>query len=96
MSQTTLYQWIEELARRFPGLGRWQVTGLALLSLGVVWSEQSTLTKVAEKLGQFGKADSLERRFQRWVSNPRLEVTVCLRWWIRWVMDAFDGERVIL
>jgi hypothetical protein len=96
MSQATLYQWMEELARRLPCLGKWQVMGLGLWSLGVVWSEQSTLTKVAEKLGQFGKPDSLERRFQRWVSNPRIEVTVCLRWWIRWVIDAFDGERVIL
>lgn len=96
MSQTTLYQWIDELARRFPDLGKWQVTGLGLLSLGVVWSEHSCLTKIAEKLGQFGNPDSLERRFQRWVNNPRIEVTLCLRWWVRWVMAAFDGVRVIL
>jgi hypothetical protein len=96
MSQTTLYQWIDELARRFPDLGKWQVMGLGLLSLGVVWSESSTLTKIAEKLSLFGTPDSLERRFQRWLSNPRIAITVCLRWWVRWVVEAFDHDRVIL
>jgi hypothetical protein len=96
MSRETLYQWVEELTRRFACLGKWQVTGLGLLSLGVVWSENSTLTKIAEKMGQFGTPDSLERRFQRWLSNPRIDLTVCLRWWVRWVIEAFDHDRIIL
>lgn len=96
MSHETLYQWMNQIAYAMPCLGKWQAKGLALFSLGVVWSERSTLTKVAEKLGVFGKADSLERRFQRWVSNPRIEITVCLTWWVRWVIKAFDHDRVIL
>jgi hypothetical protein len=69
---------------------------LALFSLGVIWSERSTLTKVAEKLGRFGQADSLERQFQRWISNPRIDITVCLRRWIRWVVSAFDHGHLVL
>lgn len=96
MSQETLYQWMSEIAQHLPNLGKWQAKGLALFSLGVIWSERSSLTKVAEKLGMFGQADSLERRFQRWISNPRIEITVCLEWWIRWVLGAFDHEHVVL
>ena len=78
-----------------PGLGKWQVKGLALFSLGVIWSERSTLTKVAEKLAVFGQADSLKRRVQRWLANPRLDITVCMRWWVRWVIGAFDHDRLV-
>jgi hypothetical protein len=96
MSRDALYQWSEEIARRMPKLGKWQVTGLALFSLGVVWSERSTLTKIAEKLAQFGQPDSLERRLQRWLSNPRIDIRVCLSWWVRWVLAGFDHERLVL
>ena len=74
MSQETLYQWMHQIAQQMPCLGKWQAKGLALSSLGMIWSERSTLTKVAEKLGRFGTPDSLERRFQRWISNPRIDV----------------------
>jgi hypothetical protein len=96
MSQDTVYQWMTEIARHMPQLGKWQVKGLALFSLGIIWSEHSALTKVAEKLGLFGRADSLERRFQRWISNPRIDITLCLTWWIRWVVSAYDHGRVVL
>jgi hypothetical protein len=96
MSHKTLYQWLEQIAHAMPNLGKWQAKGLALFSLGVIWSEHSTLTKVAEKLGRFGHPDSLERRFQRWVSNPRIEVLACQRAWVRWVLKAFDHPRVTL
>jgi hypothetical protein len=96
MSQQQVYQWTTEIARWMPHLGKWQVKGLALFSLGVIWSEHSALTKVAEKLGGFGTPDSLERRFQRWVSNPRIDITVCLKWWVRWIVTAFDHQRLVL
>ncbi len=96
MSQHQVYQWMSEIARQMPQLGKWQVKGLALFSLGVIWSEHSALTKVAEKLGHWGTADSLERRFQRWISNPRIDMTLCLRWWVRWVVKAFDHDKLVL
>lgn len=96
MSPEIVYQWMQEIARHMPGLGKWQVKGLALLSLGVIWAEHSHLTKIAEKLGEFGKADSLERRWQRWVSNPRIDMTLCWRWWVRWVIESCDHTRLVL
>jgi hypothetical protein len=96
MSQKRLYQWMGQLAQQFPNLNKWQVTGLAIFSMGVVLSERSTLTKIAEGLPMLGKPDSLERRLQRWISNPRINITVCFRWWIRWVWSCFDEHRAIL
>jgi hypothetical protein len=96
MSQKTLYQWMQQITQQMPSLGKWQAKGLALFSLGVIWSERSTLTKVAERLGMFGQADSLERRLQRWISNPRIDITVCLTWWVRWIVSACRDERLIL
>ncbi len=96
MSQDLVYQWMQTIARQMPGLGKWQAKGLALFSLGVILAERSALTKVAERLGQFGGADSLERRFQRWVSNPRLDMTLCLTWWVQWVMSVFDHDKLVL
>lgn len=85
MNLQQVYQWMNEIARQMPQLGKWQAKGLALFSLGVVWSEDSALTKVAEKLGNWGSADSLERRFQQWISNPWIDTTLCLKWWVCWV-----------
>lgn len=96
MSQATLYQWMVEIAHWLPELGKWQIKGLALFSLGVIGAEHSALTKVAEKLGAVGKADSLERRFQRWLSNPRIDMEACWRGWIRWMVSAYEGQRLIL
>src|SRR5512138_3187943 len=96
MSPEIVYQWMQEIARHMPGLGKWQVKGLALFSLGVIWTEDCALTKVSEKLATFGSADSLERRWQRWISNPRIDITLCLQWWVRWVVRAFDHSRLVL
>lgn len=96
MSQATVYQWMEQIAQHLPNLGKWQAKGLALFSLGVIWAEHSNLTKVAEKLALFGKPDSVERRFQRWLSNPRIDIAVCLTWWVRWIVGAFDHAHLVL
>jgi hypothetical protein len=96
MSQQQVYQWRAEIARHMPHLGSWQVRGLALLSLGVIWAERSTLTKIAEKLASLGKPDSLERRFQRWISNYRIAIDECQRAWVRWVIGAFDDTHLVL
>jgi hypothetical protein len=96
MSQKQVYQWMAQIAHYMPDLGYWQRQGLALFSLGVIWAERSSLTKIAEKLAMFGKPDSLERRLQRWISNRRIEIAGCQRAWVRWVIGAFDHRRIVL
>jgi hypothetical protein len=96
MSQEQLYPWWRQIARFLPCLSKWQALALALFSLGVVVAERCTLSKVAEKLLAFGKADSIERRLQRFVSNAGVDLTVCGPWWTRWVISCLDSEAVIL
>jgi hypothetical protein len=44
----------------------------------------------------FGKADSITRRFQRFVSNPRIDVETCCTGWVSWVISAWREGPVIL
>lgn len=96
MNLQQLYQWQEQVATTFSGLGAWQAKGLALFSVGVVLAERCTLSKVAEKLGQVGKADTLERRLQRWLSNPRIDDASMSESWIGWVLREFGQREVVL
>lgn len=96
MTMKEVYQLCEEIRQWLP-LKKWQAMGLALFSLGVVLSERSTLSKVAEKLWFAGRADSLERRFQRWIANPRIDIRMCCQSWVRWVLSSMvDLEEVML
>jgi hypothetical protein len=71
----------------FPCLGKWQAEGLALFSAGVLLAERCTLSKVAEKLLMVGKPDSQERRFQRWISNDRIDEAALSRCWIAQIVQ---------
>lgn len=91
-----VYQWFDEIAERMP-LGKWQSLGLAMFSLGVVWSEHCWVSKVAERLWGFGKADTVERRLQRWLANPHIDIETCCRAWAEWVLSSLvDAKRIIL
>ena len=96
MNSQQLYQWKQQVASDFPVLGKWQATGLAVFSAGVVLAERCTLSKVAEKLPMLGKADSLERRLQRWIANPRLDMRILSRCWIEVVVRQMVSTEWIL
>jgi len=87
MDQDEVYQWSETI-RNYLGLGHWQGLMLAGLSLGVIGSRSCTLSTVAEGLGCLGKADSVERRIQRWLSNERVVSQVVQERWVRWVVHS--------
>ena len=96
MSQAELYQWISSVKRVFQCLGCWQALGLAIYSIGVVWSRQCAPSKVAEKLALLGKADSVQRRLERFLHNPRIDWQACCRAWSGWVLSHYRDERLIL
>src|SRR5215468_1149540 len=96
MSQEQLYAWMVGIVERFKHLGYWQVMGLALFSMGVVLAESCQLTRVAERLSSVGSADSLERRLQRWLANPRIDIGVCSQSWVKWVWAAYSGREHVL
>jgi hypothetical protein len=91
-----LYHWQGAVGKAFAGWGRWQVLGLALYSYGVVLSRQCAPSRVAEKLGLAGKADSVQRRLERWLANRRIDWQAGCRMWSRWVLNHTSSQTVIL
>ncbi len=96
MSLAELYHWFEAVRQVFGFLGHWQVFGLALYSYGVVIAQACAPSRVAEKLPLVGKADTVQRRLERFLHNERLDWTRCCRAWAKWVLGRYEGRRVIL
>jgi len=89
-----LYRWSNTLHTYFPVLRYWQVTGLAVFSMGVVLARSCQLMVVAEALGFVGKADSVHRRLKRWLANEQIEMAVVIPLWIQWVLSSYAGEEL--
>lgn len=80
----------------FPNLLKWQAVGLAFFSYGIVMARHCQLTRVAEEMGAWGRADSVKRRLQRWLANGRIDVSWCCYWWVKWVWERCDLPRAVL
>ena len=96
MNLAELYQWWGQLKQIFRELGHWQVMGMALYSYGVVLARQSAPSKVAEKLPLVGKANTVQRRLERWLANTRLDWLGCCEAWSGFVLRRYVGELPIL
>jgi hypothetical protein len=70
--------------------------GLALYSYGVVLARQCAPSRVAEKLPLVGKADTVQRRLERWLANERIDWQRACQAWSRWVLSHYTGARLIL
>jgi hypothetical protein len=96
MNLKPLYQWMETIQANFPNLKKWQVLGLAIFSYGIVQARRCEASQVAEELGEVGKADTVERRLQRWLANHRIDGGLSCQWWVRWVCRHFEGQSLYL
>ncbi|GAB4430861.1 MAG: hypothetical protein Kow00106_25320 [Anaerolineae bacterium] len=96
MSQAQLYQWAAQIRSHMRHLTKPQALVLAAFSLGIALSRRCTLSLVAETLGALGKADTVERRLQRWIANARIDVPVSLGFWARWVLGSLIEGPVFL
>lgn len=96
MRQKQLYQWFESIREGLPHLSKPQAMVLAIFSMGVVLAEHCAANKVAEHLGWLGRADSLERRFQRFLNNNRISMETSCRMWSAWVMRTLSADSIIL
>jgi hypothetical protein len=94
--QGEVYCWGEEIGKHILGLSKAQRGNLALFVVGVIEAEKCQLAKIAEKLTEWGTADSVERRLQRVLNNGHVQVERCQRGWIRWVLGQVEGEQTIL
>lgn len=97
MDQARVYQWAETIHTRLR-LGKWQSVIVAGFSLGIIEGEHCHLSRVAERLAFWGKADTVERRLQRYLNNPRVEVQACQQAWMEWVLQTAvrRGQRIYL
>jgi hypothetical protein len=96
MSLDELYHWQGVVRQVFGFLGSWQVLGLALYSYGVVLARHCAPSRVAEKLARVGKADSVQRRLERWLTNGRIDWQRCCQAWSKWVLAHYQGQYLIL
>jgi hypothetical protein len=70
--------------------------GLALFSYGVVLARHCAPSRVAEKLALVGKADTVQRRLERFLHNRRIDWQACCQAWARWVLSHYAGAKLIL
>jgi hypothetical protein len=96
MNSELLYQWKEAIDKSFPEMGRWQKTGLGLLSYGMVLAQSSTLSQVAMHLTLGEQPNSMERRLQRWLANPLIQMEKLFEWWIKWVMSRWGNAPLLI
>ncbi len=96
MSLTEFYHWLNEVRQAFVFLGHWQVFGLALYSYGVVVAQHCAPSRVAEKVPLIGKADTVQRRLERFLNNERISWQACCQAWAKWVLSRYQGQRLIL
>jgi len=73
MSLQQVYQLYEQIREPMGCLGHWQALTLAIYSIGVVVAEPCIPSKVSEKCGIFGKAETVQRRLERWQDNERID-----------------------
>src|ERR1700690_3564027 len=73
------------------------VSSLLLLNTYPCKSPSLPRTRLTKHLSMWGKPDSVERRLQRWLSNERLDMGVCLAAWVRWVWQEYgEGRQGVL
>jgi hypothetical protein len=91
-----VYRFRDEINQWLP-LKAWQALGLAIFSYGVIKGRHSQLSWLAEELGAFGEGETVRKRLNRWLSNPRIEVERVCEMWIKWVWSGMPtGTRAIL
>src|SRR5688572_1969482 len=93
---TVVYRWEARIREQLKSLGVWQARGLALFSYGVMKARHSSLSRIAEELGEHGSAATVERRLKRWIGNPRINLQEVSREWVQWIWSASQQERAIL
>src|SRR3954452_10674950 len=93
-----LYPWSKEVAKHFPAFSKPQAFVLAAFSLGIARAGRCTLARVAERLFWLGKADTVERRLQRFLSNSKVTLEEGCRALAAWVLSSlvFTGKTLVL
>lgn len=96
MSQKQINSWIREIKQHLPHLGQWQAMVIGMYSLGIMVARHCAPSRVSEKLACMGKPTTVQRRLERFVDNCRVEVEACCQAWSRWLLNHWQGARIVL
>ena len=94
--QKALYHWFEAVAKCMDNFSLPQARMLAAFSFGLGLSGRCTLSVVARSLSSLGKPDTVERRLQRFISNPRIKLADCCRKLSWWVLSSLPAGKPLL
>jgi hypothetical protein len=99
-SDVVLDQWSQQVKELFPALHSYQQQSIALCVQGVVQSGTAVMQRVAETLWENlsgeTKMVSYERRLQRFVANPRIEVQAYWHTFLQQVLPYWHHKPVTL
>lgn len=70
-----LHTWTVHLQQLLPAMRVTRVRVLALLTLGLIWAESTSLPRIAAAVPLSVHDLSTERRFRRWIANRQVAVT---------------------
>ena len=73
-----------------------QARVLAAFSFGLGLSGRCTLSVVGRSLFSLGKPDTVERRLQRFISNPRIKLADCCQQLSRWVISSLPAGKPLV
>ena len=97
MSQLrALYQWHKQVGNSMSHMTKPQTKVLSSFSFGVATIRRCTLSVVAEALYVLGKPDTVERRLQRFLANPRIDWSQCCKALASWVIGSLHGDGLIV
>ena len=91
--QKTSYHWFQAVVKQMDNLSLPQARVLAAFSFGLGLSGRCTLSVVARALSRLGKPDTVERRLQRFISNPRIDLADCCANLSRWVIGSLPAQQ---
>ena len=94
--QRAVYQWTATLTAQLSCLSKPQAKVVAAFSWGVAVARRCTLRIVAEALPWFGKPDTVERRLQRLLANPRLDWQASATALASWILERWASQATIV
>lgn len=95
-SQSQLHAWYHNLLEHLP-LSKPKAKVLALFSFALTKARRCTLAIAAQALHQVAKADTLERRFQRFLALGPLDLPACQIALARWTLANWpSGQRIVV
>src|SRR5947207_5842601 len=95
-TQQIMQSWTQTVKGWLPETHIYQVRALAACSLGMALARHCQERQIANRIAVTATPASQERRMQRLLANPRLEVNVQTHQIARHLLRTWVGSRIVL